>query len=44
MKNSKVDNWVDEINLNKLTNTFIEEGERVVQKCIYFPIPESKSD
>ena len=37
--NSKVDNWVDDINLNKLTNTFIEEGERVVQRCIYFPIP-----
>ena len=37
--NLKVDSWVDDINLNKLTNTFIEEGERVVQKCIYFPIP-----
>ena len=37
--NAKVDNWVDDIHLKKLTNTFIDEGERVVQKCIYFPIP-----
>ena len=35
----KVDNWEDEINLKKLTNTFIEEGEKVVQNCIYFPLP-----
>ena len=34
--NSKVDNWVDDINLNKLTNTFIEEGERVVQNVFIF--------
>ena len=35
----KVDNWEDDINLNKLTNTFIEEGEKIIHKCIYFPIP-----
>ena len=37
--NLKVDSWVDDIHLNKLTNTFIYEGEKVVHKCIYFPIP-----
>ena len=37
--NSKVDNWVDDINLKRLTNTFIEEGENITHKCIYFPIP-----
>ena len=36
---SKVDNWEDDINLKKLTNTFIEDGEEVVQNCIYFPLP-----
>ena len=35
----KVDNWEDDINLKKLTNTFIEDGEEVVQNCIYFPLP-----
>ena len=37
--NLKIDSWDDDIDLKKLTNTFIEEGETVVQKCIYFPIP-----
>ena len=34
-----VDSWKDDISLNKLTNTFIEEGEKITHKCIYFPIP-----
>jgi len=34
-----VDSWEDQISLNKLTNTFIEEGEKIIHKCIYFPIP-----
>ena len=37
--NLKIDSWDDDIDLKKLTNTFIEDGETVVQKCIYFPIP-----
>ena len=37
--NLKVDSWDDDINLKKLTNTFIEEGEKISHKCIYFPLP-----
>jgi len=34
------DSWVDEIHLRKLTNTWIDDGgEKVVERCIYFPIP-----
>ena len=39
-KNRLVTNsWEDDISLNKLTNTFIDEGQKVVHQCIYFPIP-----
>ena len=37
--NSKVTSWDDDIDLKKLTNTFIDEGEKVSHTCIYFPIP-----
>ncbi len=37
--NLKVDSWEDDISLKKLTNTFIEGGEKIIHKCIYFPIP-----
>ena len=35
-----INSMVDDIHLKKLTNTYInEEGEKVVERCIYFPIP-----
>ena len=34
-----VDSWEDDISLKKLNNTFFEEGEKVMHKCTYFPIP-----
>ena len=40
-ENRKLKNsWVDDIHLKKLTNTYIDDdGEKVVERCIYFPIP-----
>ena len=34
-----VESFEDDISLKKLTNTFFEEGEKVMHKCTYFPIP-----
>ena len=34
-----VESFEDYISLKKLNNTFFEEGEKVLHKCTYFPIP-----
>ena len=33
------DSWEDNIHLYKLTNTFFDNGKKIIHNCIYFPLP-----